>query len=502
MGISTAGRAEGKDRYVDAAGDVGVLYKTGVARRDAAIGHIMMREYPKIVPREPKAIVAAVHDNTRLASLSFSKDFTAASDADGVDDATYARCLSIGLTHGQELRSGGEASSSGGARIALYGELSSLRHSCCPNATVQYDVFSAPYSGSCRCAMLAGIQQGQEITYLYKHADSLAFLLLSRDRRRNILQRRYFMECDCPRCTEVDTGSEDTAADAPIVKKRAAKTGTAKAKAQKKIGTRTKAQREAEVTLTGAFFTDSTVDRDVAKQRALMEEMRKDFDALQIIDDTGVEITLSLVGNVPPTQRSKQCNHLLTFLRKYGTSESVLRLHDHHWRMNLARAAYVQETVRLCAVKGATPEARQRDPQSSTLFTPTKTVYDVCLKQLAVEALFIPPGHPHSLTTYESFLYLVAILPPAFAQTIVRTAHNTESIKWKQLEETKEAWSVLKRTALPLQVRRLVQRKDVANGGSGAPAEAPSQPTTARGQRSHELPPAPTIKLPPKKATT
>lgn len=501
-----AARAGVRAEAAAAAGETGGLFKTGVARRDAALGHIILREYPKIISREPKAIVAAVKDNTRLATLSFSAEFTAVSDVDGVNDATYARCLSIGLTHGQELRTTttttGAAGRSEGARMALYGELSSLRHSCCPNAAVLYDLFTAPYAGSCRCALLAGIQQGQEITYLYKHADSLAFLLLSRDRRRNLLRRRYFMDCNCPRCTEVEINDEDASAAAgPIVKAKGSKTGTAKAKAQKKIGSRTKAQREAEATLTGAFFADSTVDRDAAKQQALMEEMRTDFDALQIVDDTGVEITLSLVGNVPPLQRAKQCNRLLAFLRKYGTADSVLRLHEHHWRMNLARAAYVQETVRLCAVKGATPEARQRDPQSSTLFTPTKTAYDVCLKQLAVEALFIPAGHPHSLTTYESFLYLVAILPPTFAQSVLRQAHNTESIKWTQLEATKEAWSVLKRTTLPPQVRQLVQRKENATAATGAAAaELPSQPTTARGPRKQELPPAPTIKLPPKKS--
>ncbi|KAL7710416.1 hypothetical protein N2W54_005962 [Lotmaria passim] len=497
--------ATSNGRHAEAAGEGGAtLHRTGCARRDAAIAHLIMREYPKIVRREPKAIVAAVKDNPHLASLSFSAEFTAASDLDGVDDATYARCLSAGLTHGLELRSGGAAASgsgSDGSRLALYGELSSLRHSCCPNAAVQYDLFAAPYAGNCRCAVLSGIPQGQEITYLYKHADSLAFLLLSRDRRRNILQRKYFMVCKCPRCTEVVEDTEDI--PAPIVKKKGSKTGTASAKPQK-IFTRTKAQREAEETLTGAFFTDSTVDRDAKKQRALMEEMRKDFGALQIIDDTGVDITLSLVGNVPPIQRTKQCNRLLSFLRKYGTPESVLRLHEHHWRMNLARAAYVQETVRLCAVKGATPEARLRDPHSETLFTPTKTVYDVCLKQLAVEALFIPAGHPHSLTTYESFLYLVAILPPSLAQTVTRAAHNTVSIKWKQLEETKEAWSVLKRTALPPQVRQLLQHQESNhsnNGGTTASAELPSQPVTARGPGSHDLLAAPTVKLPPKKAT-
>jgi hypothetical protein len=490
-------------RFVEPTGNaVGALYRTGVARRDAALGHIMLREYPKVVSREPKAVVAAVKDNAHLASLSFCKEFAATSDLDGVDDATYARFLSIGLTHGQELRSGvvgGAAGADGsdGARIALYGELSSLRHSCCPNAAVQYDLFTAPYAGSCRCALLSGISQGQEITYLYRHADSLAFLLLSRDRRRNILQRKYFMECNCPRCSEVHL---DDDAAAPIVKRKGSKTGTLKAKAQK-LGTRTKAQREAEATLTGAFFTDSSVDRDAAKQKQLMDEMRNDFDALQIVDDTGVEINLTLVGNVPPIQRTKQCNRLLGFLRKYGTSDSVLRLHEHHWRMNLARAAYVQETVRLCAVKGATPEARLRDLHSKTLFTPTKTVYDVCLKQLAVESLFIPPGHPHSLTTYESFLFLVAILPPAFAQSVTRSAQNAENIKWKQLEETKEAWSVLKRTALPPQVRRMVQRKESTNGGDSA-AQMPSQTVTACGQRREELPSALTIKLPPKKTKT
>ncbi|KPA86259.1 hypothetical protein ABB37_00489 [Leptomonas pyrrhocoris] len=491
--------AANNGRYDEGAGvAAAALYKTGFARRDAALAHIMMREYPKIVPREPKTVVAAVKNTARLASLSFSKEFMATSDLEGVDDSTYARCLSIALTHGQELRSGGGGGGarSETARLALYGELSSLRHSCCPNAAVQYDLFTAPYAGSCRCAVLAGIPQGQEITYLYKHADSLAFLLLSRDRRRNILQRKYFMQCDCPRCTEVDLNEAAAAAAAPIVKKRSAKTGTAKAIAQR-IGSRTKAQREAEATLTGAFFTNSTVDRDPPKQTQLMGEMRRDFDALQIVDDTGVEISLSLVGNVPPMQRTKQCNRLLAFLRKYGTSDSVLRLHEHHWRMNLARAAYVQETVRLCAVKGATPEARLRDPHSKTLFTPTKTVYDVCLKQLAVEALFIPLGHPHSLTTYESFLYLVALLPPALAQAVVRSAHNTTSIKWKQLEETKEAWSVLKRTALPPQVRRLVQRRATSSGAAAAP---PSQPVTARGQRSQELSATSTIKLPPKKS--
>lgn len=265
---------------------------------------------------------------------------------------------------------------------------------------------------------MEGIRRGEEIKYLYKHADSLAFLLLSRERRRNILQRKYFLDCACCRCTETlentasttVTGSTTAAAGAASIRTLHEKGCAANVKPLKSA-TRIKAQLEAELTLTGAFFTDSGVDRDAAKQRDLRQEMHEDFEALHIMDDTGVEINRALVGNVPLIHRRKQCNRLLGFLRKYSSSESVLRLHDHHWRLNLARAACVHETVRLCAVKGAMPHARQLDPCSKTLFVPTKTVYDISLKQLAAEALFIPPGHPHSLTTYESYLYLLAILP-------------------------------------------------------------------------------------------
>ncbi|CAJ1993085.1 protein of unknown function - conserved [Leishmania donovani] len=439
-------------------------YKTGYARRDTVVGHIMLREYPTVISGDQKQIVLAVKNDERLASRTHNRDFFCASDIDGIDDTTYAQCLSIGLTHGQKL---GANTSTAEPRLALYGELSTLRHSCWPNAAVQYDLFTAPYAGICRCARLEGIRRGEEITYLYKHADSLAFLLLSRERRRNILQRKYFLNCDCCRCSETlenttsttVTGSTTAAAIAASICTPDEKGSAANVKPLKNA-TSTKAQLEAELTLTGAFFTDSGVDRDAAKQRELRQEVHKDFEALRIMDATGVEINLALVGNVSPIHRMKQCNRLLGFLRKYGSSESVLRLHDHHWRLNLVRAAYVQETVRLCAMKGATPDARQRDPDSKTLFVPTKTVYDISLKQLAAEALFIPPGHPHSLATYESYLYLLAILPPAIAQTSAELAQSEPNIKWKQLQETKEAWGVLKRAALPPNIQRLVQPKE------------------------------------------
>lgn len=502
--VAGARRAEG----------LGALYKTGYARRDAAVAQIMLREYPKLVVREPREVVLAVRGDGRLSSCSYNRDFTAASDLDGFEDAAYAQWLSVGLTHALDLRTAATATTAATTeatsahkepQLALYAELSTIRHSCCPNAAVQYDLFSAPYAGSCRCALLDGIARGQEITYLYKHADSLAFLLLSRDRRRNLLRRRYFMECTCARCSETlentipapdadSAGASNAAtpdAAGAIVKKRRASKPQAE-----KIGTRTKAQLEAEATLTGAFFTHSSVDRDAARQKALSLQMHHDFEALQLMDDTGVEINLTLAGNVPPLHRTKQCNRLLGFLRKYGSSESVLRLHDHHWRLNLVRAAYVQETVRLCAVKGATPDARHRDPESTAIFTPTKTVYDVCLKQLAAEAVFIPAGHPHSLTTYESYLYLVAILPPALAESAARSAKTASTIKWKQLEETKAAWGVLKRTALPPNIQRIVQSTESAHSSENATAPPPPTP---RPHLNHDDMPVrrTTLKAPP-----
>ncbi|KAK7195699.1 hypothetical protein NESM_000500200 [Novymonas esmeraldas] len=498
----------------------------GYAHRDATLGHIMLREYPKVVPRDSKDIVLSVKDDVRLAENSFNPDFTATSDVDGVADSAYAQWLSIGLTHGQELRASDSAAA---PLLALYGEMSSLRHSCSPNSVVQYDLFTAPYAGSCRCAQFDGIRNGEPITHLYKHVDSLAFLLLSRERRRNMLRRRYFFECGCARCTETlentisaadvqapgapaSSSSAAAAADARVTsaeadagtgsetiykKRRAGRPSTAK------VATRTRAQLEAEATLTGAFFTNSSVDRDAAKQRALAQEMQTDFESLQVMDDTGTEINLTLAGNVPPIQRTKQCNRLLGFLRKYGSSESVLRLHEHHWRLNLVRAAYVQETVRLCAVKGATPEARQREPNSKTLFTPTKTVYDVCLKQLAAESLFIPAGHPHSLTTYESYLYLVAILPPALAQTAQRSAQSVSNIRWTQLQQTKEAWGVLKRAALPPQIQRIVELKEQTQSPSPtstpppAPAGAAAASTTRALVEQEVQPKKTSVKVPP-----
>ncbi|GET92789.1 hypothetical protein LtaPh_3527400 [Leishmania tarentolae] len=439
----------------------GGLYKTGYARRDTVVGHIMLREYPKVISCDQKKMVLTVKDDKRLESLTHNSDFLCASDLDGVDDATYAQCLSIALAHGQKLHTG---TSPDEPRLAFYCELGTLRHSCWPNAAVQYDLLAAPYAGICRCARREGIRRGEEITYLYRHADTLAFLLLSRERRRNILMRKYFMHCDCCRCTETlescapatvtgSTTDPATSTSASI----SGKEGTSASVKSEKSASRTQEQVEAELTLTGVFLTDSSVDHDPAKQRELQQEMHRDFEALQIMDDTGVEITLTLSGNVPPSHRMKQCNRLLRFLHKYGRAKSVLRLHDHHWRLNLVRAAYVQETVRLCAVKGATPQAREQDPNSKTLFVPTKTVYDVCVKQLAAEALFIPPGHPHSLTTYECYLYLVAILPPSIAQTAWDSAQSSLNIKWAELQETREAWGVLKRAALPPSIQRLVQ---------------------------------------------
>ncbi|CAD2216763.1 hypothetical protein ADEAN_000423600 [Angomonas deanei] len=399
-------------------------YRTGYARRDIPLAGIIMKEYPKLCNNDPSQIVAAVKDDARLNSRTYNRDFSEKS-ANDLSDEEYSKYLSIGVTYAVETRAGTGI----GQKTAFYGEILTLRHSCRPNATAHYDVYTAPYTGSCRCATFNGLKKGEEITVLYRHADSQAFLLLSRERRQNLLKRKYFFDCDCERCSmQVSNRSDDL-----------------------------------EAKLTGVFFSDSSVDTDPAKQKELSEEMHADFSALALMDDSGVEITLSLPGNVPPMTRTKQCNRILGFIRKYTGNESPLRLHESHWRVNLARAAYIQETVRLCAIKGATPEARRKDPMSRSMFTPTKTVYDLCLKQLVVENSYIPRGHPHRLTTFESFQFLVAILPGNIASSTLKNALSNTKIDWKGLEETKSAWDIFKRASLPPNVRKSLSRQEASH---------------------------------------
>ncbi|CBZ12900.1 LOW QUALITY PROTEIN: hypothetical protein LMJF_35_2725 [Leishmania major strain Friedlin] len=392
----------------------GGLYKTGYARRDTVVGHIMLREYPKVISGHQKQIVLAVKDEERLASRPTIVTFS--------------------------------------VRPTLTASMTQPMHSASPSASPT-DRNSAPapllpnlgwpsMANSARFGIAAGqTRLSSTISSLHRtlaSADAPDWRAFAAERRSSIststptLSPSYcFLVKDAATSSNGNTSWTVPAVAAlrlwrtprlppspalpllPLGPPRYAPYMKRDARPMKplKSATRIKAQLEAELTLTGAFFTDSGVDRDAAKQRDLRQEMHEDFEALHIMDDTGVEINRALVGNVPLIHRRKQCNRLLGFLRKYSSSESVLRLHDHHWRLNLARAACVHETVRLCAVKGAMPHARQLDPCSKTLFVPTKTVYDISLKQLAAEALFIPPGHPHSLTTYESYLYLLAILP-------------------------------------------------------------------------------------------
>lgn len=400
-------------------------YGRAYARRNVTLSHLLAREYPILMERDPPSMVKALVSDERTHQLPHdpkAANAGAVSDLKEVSDAMYAQLLSVAVINAVPTRQGTGV----GEKLALYPEIAQARHSCYPNAMVHYELYRAPYPGTLRCGTLDGVQSGGEVTCLYRHADSLAFMLLPRERRQKILRARYYFDCKCARC-QCEVISD-------VV----------------------------EATLTGVFWTDSSADRDEARQAELAAQLRDDFEPLGILDPEGLQISLVTLGNVPPAKRMKRCRELLAFITKYGgrpDKNSVLRLHDHHWRLSLARCAYIHETVRLCAVKGVTPEVRQRDPSNRRLFTPPKAVYDLCLKQLMVEAIFIPSGHPHRLTTFESFQFLVAVLPANLADAVMRTANGLTKIPWEDLRLTKDAWGVLKRASLPPNIQRAVVDK-------------------------------------------
>ncbi|KAG5466308.1 hypothetical protein LSCM4_01454 [Leishmania orientalis] len=196
------------------------------------------------------------------------------------------------------------------------------------------------------------------------------------------------------------------------------------------MSARTKAQLEAEVALTRTLFNDFGIDRDAARQRGA-----------DPADAEGLQGTPNRGGHRRRDASHPGWQRLPGSVRKYGISKADLGPGNHHWLLDLVRPAYAQETVRRCATKGVTPDAGQQDPISRMLLFPTGTMEVPCLRQLS------------------PCLHLLAPLPPTVAQTVAPSAESAPNIKWKERQETRQSWGMLKRVALPPNLPKILQCK-------------------------------------------
>ncbi|KAG5492145.1 hypothetical protein GH5_01051 [Leishmania sp. Ghana 2012 LV757] len=56
-------------------------------------------------------------------------------------------------------------------------------------------------------------------------------------------------------------------------------------------------------------------------------------------------------------------------------------------------------------------------------------------------------------------LHLLAPLHPTVAQTVAPSAESAPNIKWKERQETRQSWGMLKRVALPPNLPKILQCK-------------------------------------------
>ena len=333
-------------------------------RGSCAAGSIVFRELPDLCVAYPTPLSQYVRTSEWLKGKSFDPNFRVGGD----DDKDISKFVSIARTHGTVVAT----KDAYGAQIAFYGQLSSIRHSCHPTCYSRRFSKKAPYAGV--LWVVKDLEAGDETTMVYDKVESVQFLLLPKDRRQRLLQHLYHFTCDCPRCWK----------DQP--------------------------------TLTGAFF-HGDVESCSTSQKKLSASLRSDFDALdlgEVVSDTVI---------VPKTTRPRDFMgpRLLQFILKYSASQGPLKLHVNHWRLSLARIAYmILVSSGKCKIEKATIE--------------------ICLTQLATEGVFLPPHYPSRLSSYTRFQRIVAKLPDSLAASVQRMARQSSSIDFGSLAECDRIW--------------------------------------------------------------
>jgi hypothetical protein len=372
------------------------------AKFGTAMSAVVCYERPLLCVAYPMQLVECVRNNAILRTRTYDPNcVTMPSSISGVQDADYAKYLSVALTHGRTVYT----TTKFDKKMAFHVSCLAIPHSCAPSCSFTFNARHEPYTGVLRCARAAGLEKGDEITVLAESVNRPEFFLLPVDRRHKLLQARYHFTCRCDRCMKSGTG--------PSKSDLLAKTSLSPADVQQ-LST-----ADLQSTLSGAFWGDH-VDSP-SKRNALATEMRDAFAALGIV--SGDENCSVLVDNA--TLRKVDPASLLGFINKYsGSVETTpLVLHRHHWRLCLCRMAYLRRVAGSAAASAGTICKREL----------AKDTFTTAVHQLAVEAIFIPAGHPHILPTYRAFRRLVAALPATLAASVQRDAAAEVAVDWTVL---------------------------------------------------------------------
>ena len=82
-------------------------FRKAFTTRDAALGSIVAQECPQLSVAYPLQLVNAVRSSEKLMGLSYAKSFATPSSIEGVSDEDFAKYLSIAMTHGLAVVTGG-----------------------------------------------------------------------------------------------------------------------------------------------------------------------------------------------------------------------------------------------------------------------------------------------------------------------------------------------------------------------------------------------------------
>jgi hypothetical protein len=319
----------------------------------------------------------------------------------GVDDDDFTRYYSIALTHSFPVRTGGLYEK----QLALYPDLSCIRHSCYPNASFRRRVGS-PFWGSCIAARIDGVAAGDEVSILYPKVAFLMFLLLPRERRHQLLRTHYGIgRCACSRCWKRQDSLEDS--------------------------------------LTGAYWHPIDVSDESFDKDGYARELRERFDQLCVIQNGTSEWIANATQRALTSwdQHVESATRCVRFVKHYSDPTAPLQLHENHWRLSAARIMYLMHMEWLIDHRSSEATRRKSEltdgnsgPSAVTVKLPLdKYSFELAASQLRVESRMVPQGHPLSLLTYRRWKRMVALLPDTLAQRVQRTAAAERSISWEVL---------------------------------------------------------------------
>lgn len=365
-------------------------YQKAYAVGNVAWGGAVVSELPHITVLYPSQMAEMVRSNEKLRTRTYDPSYEAGPSAlQGVDDEDFNKYVSIARTYGHLVNSKDKF----GTQVALYPELSSIRHSCYPNC-IQRRALTRPYRAVIRCCNPNGLAGGEEVTILYPKVNTVLFLLMPKERRQKAIQERYHYTCDCARCW--------------------------------------KSNDEKELSLSGAYFHESIENNNV-QQKRLTIDMRDEFEALNVIDSRpGGAVDTPAASRIPVAP-----GKLLDFVEKYTAADAPLRLHKHHWRLSCVRRAYMKQADFVLSAQQNSAN-RKVTPLRSII---EKRSIDVVLQQMSTENAFIPPGHPFYVTSESLFRKILAVLPDKLCAAVQSKARKLQ-VDWTFLATAQLLWGV------------------------------------------------------------